>query len=60
MRVAVVQMNSQENKDANLRQAESLIEAAVASERPDLVVLPEVFTLMGESRDAKRLAAEDE
>lgn len=60
MRIAVVQMNSQESKDANLRQAESLIDACVAAERPDLLVLPEVFTLMGENRDAKRLAAEDE
>jgi nitrilase len=60
MRVAVVQMNSQENKDANLRQAEGLIDACAAAERPDLIVLPEVFTLMGENRAAKLVAAEDE
>jgi deaminated glutathione amidase len=60
MRVAVVQMNSQETKDANLRQAESLIDGCVAAERPDLIVLPEVFTLMGENRGAKLVAAEDE
>ena len=59
MKVALIQMNSQENKAANLAQAKQLIERAVAEERPDLVMLPELFTMLSESVDAKRSAAED-
>ncbi|MBL8839713.1 MAG: carbon-nitrogen hydrolase family protein, partial [Alphaproteobacteria bacterium] len=59
MKVALIQMNSQENKAANLTQAKQLVERAVAEERPDLVVLPELFTMLSESVDAKRSAAED-
>ncbi len=58
MKVSLIQMNSQENKSANLAQAERLIESAVADGRPDLVVLPEMFTYLGESGEAKRAAAE--
>ncbi len=58
MKVSLIQMNSQENKAANLVQAKSLIEQAVREDRPDLILLPEMFTCLAESRDAKRLAAE--
>jgi deaminated glutathione amidase len=58
MKVALIQMNSQEDKGANLEQARRLIERAVAEERPDLVALPEVFTHLGTDADAKRAAAE--
>jgi predicted amidohydrolase len=54
MKVALIQMNSQGDKGANLAQAKRLIEQAVAEERPDLVALPEVWTLLSEDAAAKR------
>lgn len=44
MKVAVIQMNAQNDKAANVRKAFALLERAVATERPDLIVLPENFT----------------
>lgn len=44
MKISIVQMNSQEDKRANLDSAHALIEEAVSADRPDLVVLPEMFT----------------
>ena len=40
MRVCVIQMNSINDKAANLVQARRLIEQAVSDDRPDLVLLP--------------------
>ena len=42
MRLTLIQMNSAVERDANLARAEELIDAA-ATDRPDLVVLPEFF-----------------
>ena len=56
MRIAVVQMNSGPEKPANLRAAKELIERAIEADRPDLVSLPETFTIMG-GGDAGRAAA---
>jgi nitrilase len=47
MRVTVVQTNSGPDKARNLEQARSLIEAAIAEDRPDLVALPEVWAFQG-------------
>ncbi|GBD44386.1 2-oxoglutaramate amidase [bacterium HR40] len=58
MRVTVVQMNSRDDKAANLERARTLLERAIARERPDLVALPETFTFLGGSREAKFAAAE--
>ena len=58
MKVALIQMNSQGDKARNLEQARALIEQAVAEERPDLVALPEMWTLLSDDEDAKRAAAE--
>ncbi len=58
MRVTVIQMNSRDDKGANLAAAEALVGAAVREDRPDLVVLPEVWPLMGGDATAKRAAAE--
>lgn len=58
MKVAAIQMNSQDDKEANVRQAVALIEQAVEAERPDLVVLPETFTFMGGTPDSRRANAE--
>ena len=58
MKVSLVQMNSGADKRANLAAAAALIERAVSEDRPDWVLLPEVFDFMGGDRDAKREAAE--
>lgn len=46
MKVSLVQMNSQGDKQANLAKAEELIRKAAKDERPDLVVLPEYFAYL--------------
>jgi deaminated glutathione amidase len=58
MRVSVIQMNQGLDKAANLAQARGLVEAAVATDRPDLVSLPETWTNLGGGRDARLAAAE--
>ena len=58
MKVALIQMNSQADKAANLAQAKDLIEQAVAEERPELVALPETWTYLSEDAAGKRAAAE--
>jgi nitrilase len=47
MRVTLVQLAADVDLEANIRQAEQLAEAAIVADRPDLVVLPETFTLIG-------------
>ena len=47
MKASLIQMNSQGDKAANVAAAEQLIEKAVAEEKPDLVVLPELFAYLG-------------
>ncbi|MGU3494958.1 carbon-nitrogen hydrolase family protein [Xanthobacteraceae bacterium A53D] len=49
MKVSLVQMNSQGDKAANLATAQALIEKAVATEKPDLVVLPEYYAFLGDT-----------
>lgn len=58
MRVTVVQMNPGSDKAANIAQAETLTEAAIAADRPDLVALPEIWTCLGGDRATKFEAAE--
>ena len=58
MRVALIQMNSGDDRSANLRQATALVERAVAEDRPDWVLLPECFDFLGGTRTTKLAAAE--
>jgi len=58
MRVSVVQMNPGHTKSENIKQARSLIEGAVAEDRPDLVTLPEVWNCLGGDRAGKFAQAE--
>jgi deaminated glutathione amidase len=58
MKVSLIQMNSSNDKAANLAAARELIGRAVAEEQPDWICLPEVFDLMGGSRRDKFEAAE--
>jgi len=59
MKVTLVQMNSINDKAANLASAKALIEKAVAQEHPDWICLPECFDFIGGTRAEKMEAAED-
>ncbi len=58
MKVSLIQMNSINDKAANIAAAEALIERAVAEEAPDWVLLPEQFDWAGGARVDKLAAAE--
>lgn len=58
MKIALIQMNSTDDKAANLEQAQRLIEECVTKEKPDWISLPEVFSFMGGSREDKIAAAD--
>ncbi|HUF81860.1 MAG TPA: carbon-nitrogen hydrolase family protein [Burkholderiales bacterium] len=58
MKICLIQMNSQHDKAANLRQAAELIDRACEHERPDMVVLPECFTFRGGTVALHKQAAE--
>ena len=58
MKVSLIQMNSINDKAANLAAAQSLIETAVAEDNPDWIMLPECFDFLGGTRETKRAAAE--
>jgi nitrilase len=58
MKVSLIQMNSISDKVANLAAAKRLVEKAVAEERPDWVLLPEVFDWMGGTNAEKLAIAE--
>lgn len=58
MKVSLIQMNSVSDKPGNIAQAKRLIERAVAEERPDWVLLPEVFDWMGGTSAEKLAIAE--
>ena len=59
MKISVIQMNSGSVKAENLAAAGVQIDAAVAADTPDMVVLPEVFAHIGGSIDARHAAAEE-
>jgi predicted amidohydrolase len=46
MKLTLIQMNSPDDRDANLARAVELIDAAVSGEQPDLIVLPEFFNTL--------------
>ena len=58
MKVSLVQMNSINDKAANIAAARALIEKAVAEGAPDWVLLPEQFDWAGGARGEKRANAE--
>jgi predicted amidohydrolase len=55
MRVALLQLNSQDDREVNLRESSRLIEAA-AAEGADLAALPELFTYLGPASEHPRIA----
>ncbi len=58
MRVSLIQMNAGDDKAANHRKAAQLIAEAVATDKPDMVVLPEMFAYHGMTSQGRRAAAE--
>src|SRR3982074_2125818 len=58
MKISRIQNNSTSNKAANIAAAATLVEQAVAEERPDWISLPECFDFLGGDRKAKMAAAE--
>src|SRR5208282_1566744 len=58
MRVSVVQMNPGANKDENIAQARTLLDQAIAADRPDIVSLPEVWDSLGGDRAVRNANAE--
>src|SRR6204780_1276028 len=53
MKISLIQMNSINDKAANIAQARALIERAVAEESPDWVLLPEQFDWAGGAKGDK-------
>lgn len=58
MRISVIQMCPTSDKALNIDQARQLVNACISSDRPDMIVLPEVWTCLGGDRQAKFDAAE--
>jgi predicted amidohydrolase len=58
MKVSLIQMNSINDKAANINVATKLIEQAIAQEKPDWICLPECFDFLGGDRKGKLAAAE--
>ena len=47
MKISLLQMNSMADVDANIRQMTDLGDRAVALEKPDMLVTPEVWNFYG-------------
>ncbi|MDH4440777.1 MAG: carbon-nitrogen hydrolase family protein [Rhizobium sp.] len=58
MKISLIQMNSQPDRDHNLRQALRLMQDAVDRDAPDLIVLPEHFDWSGGTAQQKVDAAD--
>lgn len=58
MKISLIQMNSQPDRDHNLRQALRLMQDAVDRDNPDLIVLPEHFDWSGGTAQQKQAAAD--
>lgn len=58
MKVCLIQMNSRDDKAANLAAAQELLETAIAATEPDVVCLPELFAYLGGTVADARNSAE--
>jgi deaminated glutathione amidase len=58
MKISLIQMSSQPDRAANLAQALRLMKEACATDKPDLLVLPEHFDWTGGTVEDKRMAAD--
>ncbi|MCZ6764051.1 MAG: carbon-nitrogen hydrolase family protein [Alphaproteobacteria bacterium] len=58
MKISVIQMNCGDDREKNLDEARDMVGRAVADDRPDMVVLPETFAVIGGSLELRRRMAE--
>lgn len=58
MKVSLIQMNSQDDKSANLKTARAMVEEVAEREHPDLIVLPEYYAFLSADAAAMRDSAE--
>ncbi len=58
IRIGVIQMAPNSDKAGNIGRARSLIDRMMASDRPDIVALPEMWSCLGGDRATKFAAAE--
>lgn len=58
MRISVIQMCPGSDKRENIAQAHRLVSGALEADRPDLIILPEMWSCLGGNRDTKFAAAE--
>nr|WP_321984948.1 carbon-nitrogen hydrolase family protein [uncultured Lichenicoccus sp.] len=59
MRISVIQMSPGSDKSQNIVEASRLIRAVAKADRPDLVILPEMWSCLGGTKATKLEAAED-
>lgn len=57
LKVSAIQMNSGANREHNLEQAARLMKAAIASDAPELLLLPEYFDFYGGEKEGKQSGA---
>ncbi len=58
MKISLIQTNPQSDRTANLARTKKIMGAAVAADKPDLIVLPEYFDVYGLTNDEKRTMAD--
>ena len=58
MKISVIQVNAGDDKQTNLDAACDLVDQALAADRPDMVVLPEMFAYIGGTVESRRANAE--
>ncbi|MCE2565235.1 carbon-nitrogen hydrolase family protein [Komagataeibacter sp. FNDCF1] len=58
MRTTVIQMAPGASAPENMEHARALVTAAVSADKPDLVILPEMWSCLGGTREMKFAAAE--
>lgn len=59
MKVALLQLNAGQDKAANLAKVAALVDELMREQRPDLIVLPEMFSFIGGDQEARIKNAED-
>jgi predicted amidohydrolase len=58
MKISVIQLNSQTNKQKNINEALSIASEAIKADAPDLIALPEMLSFCGGTEDEKKESAE--
>ena len=58
MKISLIQTNPQQDREKNLKEVRTLMEDAVRTDNPDLIVLPEYFEVYGTTTDEKLALAE--